>query len=93
MERLKISNVSVSNGNLKYPIGKSIFAVNLPSKLFRATVANADTGILKSLRTLFDTYSDHILAKFEPNRMDQSVQNLEVLDKNASFLKPFLTKN
>ena len=44
-----------------------MFTVNLPLKLFRATVANAGTGSLKFLYTLFDTYSDHMLAKFEPN--------------------------
>ena len=38
MEGLKTFNVSISSGNIKYPIGKSIFAV----KLFSATVANAD---------------------------------------------------
>ena len=31
-------NVSISNGNIKFPIGKSIFVVNLPLKLFRATI-------------------------------------------------------
>ena len=50
-----ISKVSVGNGNIKWLIGKSIFAVNLPLKLFRATVVNTDTGSLKSLHTLFDT--------------------------------------
>ena len=60
-------NVSVSNGNLKYPIGKSIYPVNVPLKLFRATVANTDTASLKSLHTLFDTYSDYMLVKFETN--------------------------
>ena len=49
MERLQTSNISISNGNIKRPIGKSIFAVNLPLKLFRATVANADIESLKSL--------------------------------------------
>ena len=39
----------ISNGNQKCPIVKAIFAVNKPLKLFRATVANADTGSLKSL--------------------------------------------
>ena len=39
-------NVSISNGNIKYPRGKSIFAVNLPLQLFPATVANADIGSL-----------------------------------------------
>ena len=64
----------VSNANLKYPIGKSIFAVNLPLNLFRATVANDNTESLKSLHTLFDTYSDYMVAKFEPNRITQNVQ-------------------
>ena len=35
-----------SNGNIKHPIRKSFFAVTLPLKLFRATVANADIGRL-----------------------------------------------
>ena len=61
MERLK-----TSNGNLKYQIGKSIFAVNLPLKLFRAIVANSNTASLKSLNTLFATYLEYMLAKFEP---------------------------
>ena len=63
MERLKTSSISVSNGNIKCPIGKSIFAVT--------AVANADTGSLKSLHTLFDTYQDLMLAKFESNRLVQ----------------------
>ena len=44
-------------------------AVNFPLKLSRATVANADPGSLKSLHTLFDTYSDNILGNFESNRL------------------------
>ena len=39
MERLETSNVSISNGNIKCPIGKLSFAANLPLKLFRATIA------------------------------------------------------
>ena len=50
------------------PFGKSIFAENLPLQTFRATVANVDTESLKSRHTLFDTYLDHMMAKFEPNR-------------------------
>ena len=84
--------MSVSDGNMKCPIGKLIFAVNLQLELFRATVANADTGRLKSLHTLFDTYFDHIMAKIGPNHMVQHVQNYDVFDKKSSFLKPFLTK-
>ena len=51
MERLKTSDVSISNRNIKCPIGKSIFAVILPLKLFRVAVANVDIGNLKSLYT------------------------------------------
>ena len=61
------------------------FAVYLPLKIFRATVANTDTGSLKSLPTLFDTYLDSMLTKFEANRMDRSVQNVELFDKKLSF--------
>ena len=60
METLKTSNVSISNGNIKYLIGKSIFTVNLPLKLSPATVVNADIGSIKSLHTLFDKYLDHM---------------------------------
>ena len=68
-------NVSVSNGNIKCPIGKWIFALNSQLDFSSATVANADTGRLKSLHTIFDTYFKHMLAKFEPNNMVQNVQN------------------
>ena len=68
MERPLTSNVSISNGNIKYPIEKSFFTVNLPLKLSPdATVANADIGSLKSLHTLFGKYLDQMLVKFEPN--------------------------
>ena len=39
----------ISNGNMKCPIEKSVFAVNLPLKFFPATVTNADIGSVKSL--------------------------------------------
>ena len=92
MERLSTSNVSVSNGNLKYPIEKSIFAVNSPLKLFLATVANANTESLKSHHTLFDTYLDYMLAKFEPNRIYPKCTNFELLDKKASSFKTIFDK-
>ena len=80
MERLFTSNVSVSNGNIKCPIGKSTSAVNLSLKLFLAAVANADKRSLKSLYTLFNAYLDHMMAKFEPNRMIRKEQNFEHFD-------------
>ena len=85
MERLKTSNVSISNGDIKYPIEKSIFAVNLPLKLFRAAIANADIGSLKSLHTLFDNYLDHMLVKFEQNRMVETTRNFELFEKKNGF--------
>ena len=92
MERLLVSAVSVSNVNIKYMIQKSNFAVNLPLKLLRAIVAYAGTGSRKSLHTLFDTYLDHILTKFEPNRMVRNVQKFEFLDKNPTFKKNIFDK-
>ena len=81
--------VSVRNGNIKCLFGKSIFAVNLPLKLYRATVVNTDTGCLKSLHTLFDTYLDHMLTKFEPNRMVRDVQKFELFEKKKRVQRPF----
>ena len=74
---------------MKYPIEKSIFAVNLPLKLFPLTVANADIGSLKSLHKLFDKYLDHMLVKFEHNRMVQTTRNFELFDKNRVFENHF----
>ena len=71
---------------------RKFFAVNLTLKLFHATITNADTGSLKSLHTLFDTYLTRMLAKFEPNHSVRNVQNFERFDKKPSILKPFLTK-
>ena len=58
----------------------------MPLILCRATVAKADTGDLKSLHTLFDTYLDHMLGKFEPNRMVQNVHNFEPFGRKTEFL-------
>ena len=82
----EIFKVSMSNGNMKYPIGKSIFAVKLPLKLFPTTFANADIGSLKSFHKLFDKYLDHMLVKFEQNRMVQTTRILSFLTKTG-FLK------
>ena len=67
------SSVSVGNGDLRCAIGKSIFVVNLPLKLCRTPVANAYIKSLQSLHTLFESYLNHMLAKFEAKRMVQSV--------------------
>ena len=67
---------------------KVIFCSKFVIKTLPYTVENADTGSLKSLHALFDTYLvhmvtkfdtylDHMQTKFEPNRMVQNVQNFE----------------
>ena len=89
MERFYTFNVCISNGNIKYPMGKSIFVVNLPFKLFPATVANADIKSPKSLHTFLKECLYHMLVKFEQNRMVQTTQNFELLTKNLFFLNHF----
>ena len=55
---------------------------------------DADIGSLKSLHTLFDKYLDHMLVKFEQNRMVRTIQNFELFDKKIvnhfdTVLTPF----
>ena len=45
------------------------------------TIVDADIVSLKSLHTLFDKYSDHMLVKFEQNRMVRTIQNFVPFDK------------
>ena len=45
------------------------------------TIADADTGSLKSLHTLFDKYLDHMQVKFEQNLMVQTTQNFKLFNK------------
>ena len=73
--------VSISNGNIKCPIGKLIFALNLPLKLFRTTVVNADIGSLRSLHTFLNKCLHHMPVKFQQNRMGQTTRNFDLFDK------------
>ena len=50
-------------------------------RVFHVTIADADIGSLKSLHTLFDKYLDHMLVKFEQNRMVRTMQNFELFDE------------
>ena len=54
--------------------------LNLPLILFHAAVANSNTGSRNYLHTLFDTYLDHVIAKFKPNRLIRAL-----LLKNDGF--------
>ena len=48
---------------------------------FYVTIAETDIGSLKSHHTLFDKYLDHMLVKFEQNRMVRTT-NFELFDQN-----------
>ena len=81
-----MSNVSISNGNIICPIGKSIFAVNLTLKLFRVTIANADIESRKSFHTFLTKCLYHVLVKFEQIRIVPTTRNFEPFDKkNQAF--------
>ena len=55
------------------------------------TIADADIGSLKSLHTLFGEYLDHMLVKFEQNRIVRTIQNFELFDEVLTpFWKLFL---
>ena len=55
-------------------------------RIFYVTITDADIGSLKSLNTLFDKYLDHMLVKFEQNRMVRTIQIFEVFDKKWLFI-------
>ena len=56
------------------------FATVAP-KSSNCKVTDADIESLKSHRTLFDNYLDHMLMKFEQNRMVKNIQKFEVFGK------------
>ena len=72
--------------------GKIIFEVNLSFKLVRATVATSDTGSLKFIHALFNTYLNHTPGKIKPNRMVRNEKQIALNDKSPSFLKTVLTE-
>ena len=61
---------------------RTIFAGNLPLKVFFATVANADVESPKSLPFI---PLDYILAKLEQSCMVQTTRNCEISDKKPDF--------
>ena len=81
-----------SNGS-KEEFSRQIYCTNwIFDRIFYVTIADADdTGSLKvSLHTLFDKSLDHMLVKFEQNRMVRTKQNYELFwQKNG---QPFLTE-
>ena len=65
----------------------SIFAV----KTSPATVANADIRSLKSVHTFLEVCFQHMLVKFEQNRMVQTTRNVEPFDKKKKTKHFFKT--
>ena len=53
--------------------GKFTAKIDFPIELFYKTIADVDVENLKSLHTLFDKYSDHMLVEFEQNRMVRTI--------------------
>ena len=53
------------------------------NRAFYVTITDADIESLNSLHTLFDKYLDHMLVKFEQNRMMSSINNFELFGKNG----------
>ena len=78
VQRFLTSCVSIRISYIKCLIENHFFRVNLPLKLFRATVANTDIGSLKSLHTLFDRYLNLMMVKFEQNCMVPNIQNFKL---------------
>ena len=75
------------------PDRKIIFAVNLPLKLFPATVANADIGSLKSLHTFLKKCLYNMQVNFEENHMVQTKRNFELFEKKQGFYKPLFQRS
>ena len=50
-------------------------------RAFYVTIADADIERLKSLHKLFENYLDHMLMKFEQNRMVRTIQIFVLFDK------------
>ena len=64
---------------VKCPIGKSIFAVKLFLKLFRATIASVVKGSLESPLKFHIKWLYYISVQIKQNRTVQTTRNLELL--------------
>ena len=60
--------------------------IDFPFKVFNLTIIYSNIGSLQCLHTYrsFDYRLDHMLVKFEQNRMGRSLQNIELSEKNGS---------
>ena len=56
-------------------------------RAFYVTIADADIGSLKSHHTLSNKYLDHMLGKFEQNRMVRTIKKKKKKKKNCFLIK------
>ena len=61
--------------------GKLTAKIGFLDQAFYVTLTSADIGSLKSVHTLIYKYLDHMLVKFEQNRMVRNIQNFELFGK------------
>ena len=52
--------------------------IGFSERSFYVAITDSDIASLKSLRTYFDNYLDHIVAKFEQNRLVGNMQSCEL---------------
>ena len=67
MERLQTSNVSISNGTTEQFYWQIYCKNGFSDRALYVIIGDADIGSLKSLH--LDRYLDHMLVKFEQNRV------------------------
>ena len=58
------------------------FTAKIDFPIFYATITDPGIGNLKILHTLFDYLLDHMLVKFEQNRIVENILNFELFGKN-----------
>ena len=69
----------------------SAFATVAWKSFFNVTITVADVGSLKSVHTLFDKYLDHMLVKFDQDRVVRNKQNFELWGKKWFIFEKVLT--
>ena len=75
------TDVSISKGNKKYPIGTSFFTRIFA---FRVFIAFANTLSSKYYFYFLTNYFYHKQAKFEQNRMIRTTQKFDLFDKKKN---------
>ena len=76
MVRIQTSNVSIRKGSKIDVHSKFTTKIAIAIRYFIFTIADADIESLKSVHKLFDKYMDHMMLKFEQNRMVRTVKTL-----------------